>query len=131
MKYGLIGEHLGHSFSAPIHERITGEPYELKELAPEDLDGFMREKDFMAINVTIPYKQAVIPYLDELSPRARAIGAVNTVLRRSDGSLLGDNTDYAGFVWTEGIDNIVDFFVHRLFNSLFFRTVVGVVFEEV
>ena len=95
MRYGLIGEHLGHSFSAPIHEKITGEAYELKELSPEELDGFMRGKDFRAVNVTIPYKQAVMPYLDEISSTAREIGAVNTVVNR-DGRLMGFNTDREG-----------------------------------
>ena len=97
MKYGLIGEHLGHSFSAPIHEQLTGEPYELAEIAPEDLEAFMRRKDFRAINVTIPYKQAVIPYLDEISETARAIGAVNTIVNRN-GRLCGDNTDCDGII---------------------------------
>ncbi len=97
MKYGLIGEHLGHSFSAPIHEQLTGEPYELAEIAPEDLEAFMRRKDFRAINVTIPYKQAVIPYLDEISETAGTIGAVNTVVNRN-GRLYGDNTDCDGIV---------------------------------
>ena len=95
VEYGLIGKKLGHSFSAPIHEQLTGEPYELREIAPEELDAFMRGKDFRAINVTIPYKQAVIPYLDEISETARAIGAVNTVVNRY-GKLYGDNTDCDG-----------------------------------
>ena len=95
VEYGLIGEKLGHSFSAPIHEQLTGDPYELREIAPEELDAFMRGKDFRAINVTIPYKQAVIPYLDEISEIARAIGAVNTVVNRY-GKLYGDNTDCDG-----------------------------------
>ncbi len=95
MKYGLIGEKLGHSFSVPIHERLTGEAYELREIAPEDLDAFLRRKEFRGINVTIPYKQAVIPYLDGISETARAIGAVNTVVCR-DGELYGDNTDCDG-----------------------------------
>ena len=97
MEYGLIGEKLGHSFSVPIHEQLTGEPYELKEIAPADLDGFMRRKDFRGINVTIPYKQAVMPYLDEISETAKAIGAVNTIVSR-DGRLYGDNTDCDGLV---------------------------------
>ena len=95
MEYGLIGEKLGHSFSVPIHEQLTGEPYELKEIAPEELDAFMRRKDFRGINVTIPYKQAVIPYLDEISETAKAIGAVNTIVNRN-GRLYGDNTDCDG-----------------------------------
>lgn len=95
MIYGLIGEHLGHSFSPEIHAQIGPEPYTLRELAPDQLASFLAERDFDGINVTIPYKQAVMPYLDEISPTARAIGAVNTILRR-DGRLLGDNTDAAG-----------------------------------
>lgn len=95
MKYGLIGEHLGHSYSCEIHGAIADYEYELKELSPDELDGFMRAKDFKAINVTIPYKQAVIPYLDEISDRAKRIGAVNTVVNNG-GSLYGDNTDFAG-----------------------------------
>lgn len=95
MIYGLIGEHLGHSFSAEIHARLGEEPYELKELVPEEVGPFLERGEFRAINVTIPYKQAVIPYLDGISETARAIGAVNTVVRR-DGKLYGDNTDAAG-----------------------------------
>ena len=95
MEYGLIGERLGHSFSVPIHERLTGEGYGLQEIAPGKLEAFMRRKDFRGINVTIPYKQAVMPYLDEISETARAIGAVNTVVNR-DGRLYGDNTDCDG-----------------------------------
>ena len=95
MRYGLLGEHLPHSFSKEIHERLGLYRYELIELAPSELGDFLRRRDFGGVNVTIPYKQAVIPYLDELSPRARAIGAVNTVVNRA-GHLLGDNTDYGG-----------------------------------
>ena len=95
MIYGCIGEHLPHSFSAEIHRMIGTVPYELKEIAPEDLDAFMRAKDFQGINVTIPYKQAVIPWLDEISETAREIGAVNTVVKRK-GKLYGTNTDAAG-----------------------------------
>ena len=95
MKYGLIGEKLGHSFSVPIHERLTGEAYALREIAPGDLGEFMRRKEFRGINVTIPYKQAVMPYLDKISETARAIGAVNTVVNRN-GKLYGFNTDLDG-----------------------------------
>lgn len=95
MKYGCIAERLGHSFSKEIHARLSDYEYELKELTPEELDGFMRKKDFIAINVTIPYKQAVIPHLDELDPMAASIGAVNTVVNRG-GRLYGYNTDLAG-----------------------------------
>ncbi len=95
MQYGLIGEHLGHSYSVPIHRLISGEDYELREIAPADLGTFLTRKEFRAINVTIPYKQDVIPYLDEISDTAREIGAVNTIVNR-DGHLYGTNTDAAG-----------------------------------
>lgn len=95
MRYGLLGEKLGHSFSKEIHEKLGRYRYELIEVPPEKLDAFMRARAFDALNVTIPYKQAVIPYLDTLSSRARAIGAVNTIVNRG-GKLYGDNTDFAG-----------------------------------
>ncbi|MBQ7321356.1 MAG: AAA family ATPase [Clostridia bacterium] len=95
MMYGCIAEHLGHSFSALIHARLADYTYELCELTPCEVDGFMKEKAFRAINVTIPYKQTVIPYLDEVDEIARRIGAVNTVVNR-DGRLYGYNTDFAG-----------------------------------
>ena len=95
LKYGCIGEHLPHSFSREIHGEIGSYAYELKELAPEELPGFMTSRGFMGINVTIPYKQAVIPFLDEIDETARAIGAVNTVVNR-DGKLYGYNTDLYG-----------------------------------
>ncbi|MCR5295974.1 MAG: hypothetical protein K6E17_01070 [Clostridiales bacterium] len=95
MIYGLIGEHLGHSFSAVIHGQIGREPYELLELAPQELETFLRDREFRGINVTIPYKQAVIPCLDEVSETAREIGAVNTIVNR-EGRLVGDNTDLEG-----------------------------------
>ena len=96
MTYGLIGEKLGHSFSKIIHERLTGIPYELRELQPGALEAFLREDPFRGINVTIPYKQAVIPYLDELAPSAKITGAVNVIVRSDDGRLTGHNTDYDG-----------------------------------
>lgn len=95
MEYGLIGEHLPHSFSKEIHEQLASYTYELHELEKDELDSFMTAKDFKAINVTIPYKQDVIPYLDEISESAKAIGAVNTIVNR-DGRLYGDNTDQMG-----------------------------------
>lgn len=95
MKYGLIGEKLGHSFSKIIHEKIAGYTYELCEISKENLDSFMRARDFQSINVTIPYKEAVIPYLDYIDPFAEKIGAVNTIVKR-DGKLYGYNTDFLG-----------------------------------
>ena len=95
LSYGCIGEHLPHSFSKEIHGQIGGYAYELKELTPEELPAFMAARSFRGINVTIPYKQAVIPYMDEISETARAIGAVNTVVNRN-GRLYGFNTDLDG-----------------------------------
>ena len=95
MKYGLIGEKLGHSFSKPIQEKIGGYEYESKEIAAQDLDGFMKERAFSGINVTIPYKTQVIPYLDYIDPIAEKIGAVNTISNRVN-RLYGYNTDFFG-----------------------------------
>jgi shikimate dehydrogenase len=95
MIYGCIGEHLPHSFSKEIHNRIGDYDYVLHEIPMGELDAFMRAKDFKAINVTIPFKQAVIPYLDEIDERAKAIGAVNTIVN-NDGKLYGYNTDFLG-----------------------------------
>lgn len=95
MEYGCIGKKLPHSFSKIIHERIGDYSYELCELTEEELPSFMEKRDFKAINVTIPYKEAVIPYLYELSETAKSIGAVNTVVNRG-GKLYGYNTDFYG-----------------------------------
>lgn len=95
MQYGLIGEHLGHSYSMEIHESIADYKYELKELTPAELPDFITKKEFKGINVTIPYKQDVIPFLDEISEQAKAIGAVNTIVNK-DGKLYGYNTDFMG-----------------------------------
>jgi len=97
MRCGLIGEHLCHSFSKIIHAKITDYSYELRELTPDSVGDFVRNGGFDAFNVTIPYKKTVMPYLDRISPEARRIGAVNTVVRREDGSIDGYNTDYFGF----------------------------------
>ena len=95
MEYGCIGEHLTHSFSKEIHAQLRDYAYELKEIPMGQLDAFMTRKDFKAINVTIPYKQDVIPFLDQVAETAAAIGAVNTIVNR-DGKLYGDNTDFGG-----------------------------------
>ena len=95
MEYGLIGEKLGHSFSREIHQRLGGYDYRLQELTPAQLPAFLEKRDFRGINVTIPYKQTVIPLLDEVDPKAAAIGAVNTIVNRR-GRLYGYNTDYDG-----------------------------------
>lgn len=95
MQYGLIGRKLTHSFSKEIHESIGDYAYTLKELEPQELDDFMTQRAFKAINVTIPYKEAVMPYLDNISDFAQKIGAVNTIVNR-DGKLYGYNTDCLG-----------------------------------
>ena len=100
MKCGLLGRKLGHSYSPQIHAHLGDYPYDLFEKEPEEVEEFLRNGDFTAINVTIPYKQTVIPFCAELSPMARRIGAVNTIVRRQDGSLIGHNTDYFGFLST-------------------------------
>ena len=97
MEYGLIGEHLGHSFSKIIHGMLSADPYDLTEIGRESLEPFLKAADFKGINVTIPYKQAVMPYLDFISAPAKAIGAVNTIVNR-DGKLYGYNTDYGGLM---------------------------------
>ena len=95
MKYGCIGERLGHSFSKEIHNTLASYEYELCEVEKHKLDEFMQKRDFAAINVTIPYKEAVIPHLYYISEAAGAIGAVNTVVNR-EGKLYGYNTDHYG-----------------------------------
>lgn len=92
---GLIGRKLGHSYSPQIHQTLADYAYRLWELEPEALADFFRRREFGGINVTIPYKQQVIPYLDELSDTARRIGAVNAIVNRG-GRLCGYNTDFAG-----------------------------------
>ena len=94
-RYGCIGKKLTHSFSREIHGKLADYQYDLIELTEEEIPRFFAEKNFAAINVTIPYKQTVIPYLDSVSPVAQRIGAVNTVVNK-DGKLYGFNTDYYG-----------------------------------
>ncbi len=106
MEYGLIGGRLGHSWSQPIHEAIGGYAYTLHPLPTQaEFDAFMQARDFKAINVTIPYKQAVIPYCDVVEPLATQIGAVNTIINR-DGKLYGYNTDYYGFAYLASIHGV-------------------------
>ena len=104
--YGLIGGKLGHSYSKIIHEKIADYTYELLPLPTEaEARTFMEKRAFAAINVTIPYKQFVIPYCDVVDPKAQAIGAVNTIVNR-DGKLYGYNTDYAGFAYLAGAHGV-------------------------
>ena len=97
MKCGLLGERLGHSYSPQIHGALGDYSYRLYEKSPEELEDFLKGGDFTGLNVTIPYKKAVIPYCAELSPIAKRLGAVNTIVRKADGTLIGHNTDYFGF----------------------------------
>lgn len=97
MRCGLLGRKLGHSYSPRIHNLLADYSYSLYETEPDSLADFLRNGDFSGLNVTIPYKKAVTPYCSALSPEAERLGAVNTIVRRSDGSLMGHNTDYFGF----------------------------------
>lgn len=100
MEYGLIGHPLGHSYSKLIHESLMENyHYELMDLEENQLASFMKNKNFKAINVTIPYKKAVIPYLDCMEESAKNIGAVNTIVCKNN-KLYGYNTDYYGFFYT-------------------------------
>lgn len=96
MKCGLLGKKLGHSYSPKIHGYLADYSYDLFEKQPDELGDFLKHGDFSGINVTMPYKKDVLPYLDEISPVAQKLGAVNTIVRR-DGCLLGHNSDYRGF----------------------------------
>lgn len=97
MRCGLLGKKLGHSYSPQIHGYLADYSYELFERDPDQLEHFLKNENFTGLNVTIPYKKAVISYCHELSPRAEVLGAVNTVVRQPDGTLIGHNTDYFGF----------------------------------
>lgn len=97
MQCGLLGRKLGHSYSPQIHGLLGSYNYKLFEKEPEEVGDFLKNGDFTGLNVTIPYKKDVIPYLSQLSPVAKRLGAVNTIVRRQDSSLIGHNTDYFGF----------------------------------
>ena len=97
MQCGLLGRKLGHSYSPQIHAMLGSYGYALFEKEPEALEDFLKNGDFTGLNVTIPYKKDVIPFLDEVSDRAKRLGAVNTIVRKPDGRLIGHNTDYFGF----------------------------------
>ena len=107
LRCGLLGEKLGHSYSPEIHKMLAGYEYRLYERRAEELEGFIRCGEWDGLNVTMPYKKAVIPFCDELGERARLSGSVNTLVRRADGSIYGDNTDMFGFeslLHVNGID---------------------------
>ncbi len=98
MEFALLGEKLGHSFSPQIHQALAGCDYQLLPTPPEAVADLFRRRDFRGLNVTIPYKQTVMPLCDEIDPRAAAIGAVNTVVNRG-GRLTGYNTDIDGLIY--------------------------------
>ncbi len=100
MKCGLLGRTLAHSYSPQIHAHFGNYAYQLFEKEPEELEAFLQTGDFTGINVTMPYKTDVIPFCSELTDRATQLGAVNTLVRKPDGGLIGHNTDYFGFYST-------------------------------
>ena len=100
MRCGLLGRKLSHSYSPQIHSYLADYAYTLYEREPEDVGTFLQSGEFDALNVTIPYKKDVIPFCHHLSPAAKKLGAVNTIVRQKDGSLIGHNTDYFGFLST-------------------------------
>ena len=97
MQCGLLGEKLSHSYSPQIHAQLADYHYDLFEKSPDQVEDFVRHGEWHGLNVTIPYKKTVIPFCDDLSETAESIGSVNTLLRRGDGSIYGDNTDAFGF----------------------------------
>lgn len=97
MRCGLLGGKLGHSYSPQIHSYLGDYSYALYEKSPHELEDFLMSGDYSGLNVTIPYKKAVIPYCHALSDRAKQLGAVNTLVRQPNGKLIGHNTDYFGF----------------------------------
>ena len=97
MKCGLLGHPLGHSYSPLIHSYLGSYSYELFDTPPEQQENFFDNTDFAGINVTIPYKKSLLPYCSELTDTAKKLGAVNTIVRQSNGTLLGHNTDCFGF----------------------------------
>ncbi len=109
--FGLLGRTLGHSWSPAIHTELGSAPYELFEREPEDVESFVRAGSWRGINVTIPYKRRAFELADEASVRARRLGVANTLVRRPDGSIYADNTDYAGFAW------MLDRFARRVWGA--------------
>ncbi len=104
--YGLLGEKLTHSLSPQIHKYLCGYDYSLFEMPEDEIECFLKESDFSAINVTIPYKKTVMPFLDRIDEFAKKIGSVNTIKRENDGTLSGYNTDYFGFSYLLARSNI-------------------------
>ena len=95
--YGVLGRVLGHSYTPVIYRELAGLDYRKFEREPEELEAFIRSDEWEGVNVTIPYKRDLVPYMDELSDVAQRMGNINTITRLPDGRLRGDNTDYYGF----------------------------------
>lgn len=106
LKCGLIGEKLGHSFSPLIHKELADYSFVLREVSPCELEAFVKSRELDAYCVTIPYKKAVIPFIDEISPEANAIGAVNVIVNTPDGKIKGYNSDYFGFEYMLNSTNV-------------------------
>ena len=105
MKYGLIGEHLSHSFSKDIHNMISSYDYSLCELSKDELKEFMNKHEFLGINVTIPYKEEVLKYVNVQDELVKRVGACNTIINK-DGNLYAYNTDVLGFIKSLEVNNI-------------------------
>lgn len=97
LRCGLLGRKLGHSISPLIHSMLADYSYELFEKEEDEVGAFLKSREFDGLNVTIPYKKTVFAYMDEVSEVAGKLGSINTVVKRVDGSLYGDNTDVFGF----------------------------------
>ena len=121
LRCGLLGRKLGHSYSPQIHHELFSYEYKLYEKEPEELESFLKSGTFDGLNVTIPYKKAVMPLLDEISPEAAAIGSVNTIVNRA-GKLTGYNTDAFGFTWLLQKSGValsdVTLLVHKFNNTV-------------
>lgn len=117
--FGLLGRTLGHSWSPAIHTELGSAPYALFEREPEDVESFIRTGSWRGINVTIPYKRRAFELADDASAQARRLGVANTLVRRPDGNIYADNTDYAGFAW------MLDRFAQRAVGALAKEALVG------
>ena len=97
LRCGLLGRKLGHSISPKIHGMLADYSYELFEKEEDEVGAFIMAKEYDGLNVTIPYKKTVFQYMDEVSEVAGKLGSINTIVKRKDGTLFGDNTDVFGF----------------------------------
>lgn len=132
MKFGLLGRKLSHSYSPEIHNYLGSTPYTLFEVEPDKVGSFLRQSDITGLNVTMPYKKDVIPFLDDLSDTARKLGSVNTIIRTPNNILIGHNTDYYGFSYLLGrmTDNVAGQKILVLGSGGASNTVVAVLREK-